>query len=76
MRAPRLNLLIAIFFLATFCFTCFESTIGLLVMKNFNIDTKAGLGTVSWLIAYCGVVGATVQGGADRQAGEKVGNPN
>jgi MFS transporter, DHA1 family, tetracycline resistance protein len=61
LRAPRLNLLIAIFFLATFCFTCFESTIGLLVMQNFNIDSKGSLGTVSWLIAYCGVVGACVQ---------------
>jgi len=59
---PRLNLLIGIFFLATFCFTCFESTIGLLVMKNFHIaDATKSLGTVSWLIAYCGVVGASVQ---------------
>ena len=75
MRSPRLNLLIAIFFLATFCFTCFESTIGLLVMKNFNIDAKSGLGTVSWLIAYCGVVGATVQGGAIGRLVKKMGEP-
>jgi multidrug resistance protein len=75
MRAPRLNLLIAIFFLATFCFTCFESTIGLLVMKNFHIDAKSGLGTVSWLIAYCGVVGATVQGGAIGRLVKKMGEP-
>lgn len=58
----RLNLLIGIFFLATFCFTCFESTISLLVMKNFHIaDPRKSLGTVSWLIAYCGVAGACVQ---------------
>lgn len=75
MRAPRLNLLVAIFFLATFCFTCFESTIGLLVMKNFHIDTKTGLGTVSWLIAYCGVVGAAVQGGAIGRLVKKMGEP-
>src|SRR5271170_5304439 len=42
MRMPRLNLLIGIFFLATFCFTCFESTIGLLIRQNFGIDTKKG----------------------------------
>jgi MFS transporter, DHA1 family, tetracycline resistance protein len=61
LRTPRLNLLIAIFFLATFCFTCFEVTIGLLIIKNFNIDTTKSLTTVSWLIAYCGIVGASVQ---------------
>ena len=64
LRSPGLNLLIGIFFLATFCFTCFEVTIGWLVMKNFGIDTDKSLGTVSLLIAYCGVIGAGVQGGA------------
>ncbi len=62
LRTPRLNLLIGIFFLATFCFTCFEVTIGLLIIKNFNIDDPVkSLSTVSWLIAYCGFVGALVQ---------------
>jgi multidrug resistance protein len=61
LRSPRLNLLIGIFFLATFCFTCFEVTIGLLVIKNFNIGAAESLTRVSWLIAYCGVVGACVQ---------------
>jgi multidrug resistance protein len=61
LRTPRLNLLIGIFFLATFCFTCFEVTIGLLIIKNFHIDTRKSLTTVSWLIAYCGIIGASVQ---------------
>ena len=61
LTAKRLNLLIGIFFLATFSFTCFESTIGLLIIQNFNIDVKKSLTSVSWLIAYCGVVGALVQ---------------
>lgn len=74
LRAPRLNLLIGIFFLATFCFTCFETTIGLLVMKNFKISVKSGLETVSGLIAYCGVVGALVQGGIGRLV-KKLGEP-
>jgi multidrug resistance protein len=75
LRTPRLNLLIGIFFLATFCFTCFESTVGLLVMKNFGIDARKGLGTVSWLIAYCGVVGAAVQGGAIGRLVKLLGEP-
>jgi DHA1 family tetracycline resistance protein-like MFS transporter len=75
MRTPQLNLLIGIFFLATFCFTCFESTIGLLVMENFGIDTKKSLRTVSWLIAYCGVIGVGVQGGAGRRMIKSMGEP-
>ena len=84
LTAPRLNLLILIFFLATFCFTCFESTIGLLILKNFNIQMSHGLdaeaqqrlvlGRVSWLIAYCGFVGALVQGGT-RKMVKRMGEP-
>ena len=78
---PRLNLLIGVFFLATFCFTCFESTIGLLVMKNFNIDPGRGqqlrsvFGKVGWLIAYCGLIGAVVQGGLMRRLVKAMGEP-
>ena len=76
LRTPRLNLLIGIFFLATFCFTCFEVTIGLLIIKNFNIDTSKSLSTVSWLIAYCGVVGASVQSpGMMARMVKKLGEP-
>lgn len=75
LRAPRLNLLIGIFFLATFCFTCFETTIGLLVMKTFKIDVRSDLGTVSWLIAYCGVIGAAVQGGGTKRLVKALGEP-
>jgi multidrug resistance protein len=76
LRAPGLNLLIAIYFLATFCFTCFEATIGLLVIRNFNIDIKSSLPTVSWLIAYCGVMGFFVQSpGAIGRMVRKLGEP-
>jgi multidrug resistance protein len=76
LRAPRLNLLIGIFFVFTFCFTCFESTIGLLVIRNFKIDIKSSLVTVSWLIAYCGIMGFVVQspGGIGRLV-RKMGEP-
>jgi DHA1 family tetracycline resistance protein-like MFS transporter len=75
LRTPRLNLLIGIFFLATFCFTCFEVTIGWLVMNNFGIDPEQSLGTVLLLIAYCGLIGASVQGGAGARLVKRMGEP-
>jgi len=79
---PRIGLLIAIFFVATFCFACFETTIGLMVSKNFNLkfekindrvfifDPK-----IVWLYAYCGIIGAMVQGGAIGRMVKKMGEP-
>jgi DHA1 family tetracycline resistance protein-like MFS transporter len=63
---PKIGMLILTFFLATFCFTCFETTLGLLVGRNFNLDPAKGedAGTIGLLFAYCGLVGAFVQGGA------------
>jgi MFS family permease len=79
LRTPRLNLLVAIFFLATFCFSGFETSIGLLVEKNFNVAEERGLnsvlGTVALLIAYCGLIGASVQGGLLRRLVKKMGEP-
>jgi MFS family permease len=83
---PRLNLLIGIFFLATFCFSSFESTVGLLVEKNFKIAAGSGhltteeqlrsvLGKVGWLIAYCGLIGALVQGGLMKRLVKAMGEP-
>lgn len=60
LRQPKLALLITLFFLATFCFTCFESTLPLLLDKRFRYDEKH----VGYLFAFCGVVAAIVQGGA------------
>lgn len=57
---PKLGLLIGLFFLATFCFTAFESTLPLLLDKRFRYDETQ----ISFLFAYCGLVGALVQGGA------------
>ena len=34
---PTIGLLVFVFFLATFCFTCFETTLGLLVAENFRL---------------------------------------
>src|SRR6266404_1379017 len=63
---PQIGLLVAIFFLATFCFTCFETTLGLLVGRNFRLDIHSDQDAkiIGYLFAYCGIIGATVQGGA------------
>ena len=65
---PKIGLLILIFFLATFAFSCFETTLALLVNDNFNLgltvdETKPGT-TVTSLFVFCGVIGVFIQGGA------------
>lgn len=72
---PQIGLLVGLFFLATFCFTCFETTLGLLVSKNFQIDmkNKEDAKVVGYLFAYCGIIGAFVQGGAIGRAVKKMG---
>jgi MFS family permease len=71
LTSPKLGLLIGIFFLATFCFTCFETTLTLLVDQNFHLDVSHA----SYLFAYCGIVGAVVQGGAIGRLVRKMGEP-
>ena len=65
---PKIGLLILIFFLATFAFSCFESTLPLLVNDNFNlgitVDEAKPVATVISLFVFCGVIGAFIQGGA------------
>jgi hypothetical protein len=39
-QQPTIGLLILIFFLATFCFTCFELTLGLVVAQNFHLNIE------------------------------------
>jgi multidrug resistance protein len=65
---PKIGLLILIFFLATFAFSCFESTLPLLVSDNFNLgiavdETKPAMTVIS-LFVFCGIIGAVIQGGA------------
>ena len=59
---PKLGLLIGIFFLATFCFTCFESTFPLLMKYNFHFGDKDHR-KVGYLFTYCGIIAAVIQGG-------------
>lgn len=75
---PKIGLLVIVFFLATFCFSCFESTLPLLVMDNFQLDlesdTRAAT-TVVYLFAFCGIIGAFVQGGAIGRLVKAMGEP-
>jgi DHA1 family tetracycline resistance protein-like MFS transporter len=62
---PKIGLLVLVFFLATFCFASFETTLGLLISQNFhlNVQTHQDMKLSGYLIAYCGIIGAAVQGG-------------
>ncbi|HEY8241673.1 MAG TPA: MFS transporter [Kiritimatiellia bacterium] len=76
-RHPALGLLIGTFFVVTFCFTCFEVTLGLVVSTNFNLDpaTKHDAKIVGCLFAYCGIIGALLQGGATGRLVRALGEP-
>lgn len=78
LREPRIGLLVVVFFLATFCFSCFESTLPLLVSDNFQLDLRndeASAATVMYLFAYCGIIGAVIQGGAIGRLVKRLGEP-
>ena len=78
LRQPKIGLLVIVFFLATFCFSCFESTLPLIVSDNFHLDMRtdeASASTVAYLFVYCGLIGALVQGGAIGRAVRKLGEP-
>ena len=76
---PKIGLLVLIFFLATFAFSCFESTLALLVSDNFNLgitkDETHSASTVISLFIFCGLIGACIQGGAIGRLVKKFGEP-
>jgi len=76
---PKIGLLILIFFLATFAFSCFESTLPLLVSDNFNlgiaVDETKPATTVISLFVFCGLIGAFIQGGAIGRLVKMFGEP-
>ena len=71
--------MILIFFLATFAFSCFESTLPLLVSDNFNlgiaVDETKPAATVIYLFVFCGLIGAFIQGSAIGRLVKKFGEP-
>src|SRR5690349_177438 len=75
---PRIGLLVIVFFLATFCFSCFESTLPLVVSDNFHLNVQTdetSASTVAYLFVFCGLIGALVQGGAIGRLVKALGEP-
>ena len=76
---PKIGLLILIFFLATFAFSCFETTLPFLVNDNFNlgitVDETKPVATVISLYVFCGIIGAVIQGGAIGRLVKMFGEP-
>ena len=75
---PKIGLLVIVFFLATFCFSCFESTLPLVVSDNFHLNVQTdetSASTVAYLFVFCGLIGAFVQGGAIGRLVKKLGEP-
>jgi MFS family permease len=75
---PKIGLLVVVFFLATFCFSCFESTLPLIVSDNFHLNVQTDertASTVAYLFVYCGLIGAFVQGGAIGHLVKRWGEP-
>jgi MFS transporter, DHA1 family, tetracycline resistance protein len=70
---PKVGFLIGVYFLATFCFTCFESTFSLFLLESphFHYTEK----NVGYLFAYCGIVSAMVQGGGVGKLIKRFGEP-
>lgn len=72
----RVGLLVVIFFLATFCFSCFEATLPWLVVDNFHLNDIVQAGKVAtFLFVYCGLIGAFIQGGAIGRLVKLLGEP-
>lgn len=83
LQRPGIAVLVLVFFLATFSFACFETTLGLLVSLNFGLKFETIKGVVHqfddkvvYLYTFCGLVGALVQGGPLGRAVKKLGEPN
>ena len=53
------GIVIVIYFIATFCFACFESTFSLLVKESYRFAPEAA----AYLFTFCGLVAAFIQGG-------------
>ncbi|HAB18960.1 MAG TPA: MFS transporter [Verrucomicrobiota bacterium] len=60
---PVVGFLVMIFFLATFGFTTFETTLGLLITRNFHLTETAAHNANAILFSLAGLISAMVQAG-------------
>lgn len=65
MKRPSVGTLVWVYFLGTFAFTCFETTLGLLVAENYRFARGSADAeiAIAFLFAFCGLTGAFIQGG-------------
>lgn len=65
LRQPNIGFLVAVYFLSTFCFSCFECTLPLMMVRGDSLSAEIPqnlIGTLMYLYAFCGLIGALVQG--------------
>ncbi|MBL9172586.1 MAG: MFS transporter, partial [Verrucomicrobiales bacterium] len=75
LELPQIGFLVSVFFLATFGFTCFETTMGILVSRNFHLDEHASHNTNAILFCFAGLIGAVVQAGPIGRLVKSLGEP-
>ena len=69
---PVVGFLVGLYFVATLSFSCFESVLPLLLHDLFHLDEEH----ISYLFAYCGLMGALIQGAAIRPMVKYFGDEN
>ncbi|HVY72339.1 MAG TPA: MFS transporter, partial [Verrucomicrobiae bacterium] len=72
---PVIGFLVVVFFLATFGFTCFETTLGLLIQRNFSLADAVSSKTNAIMFSFAGIVGAFVQAGPIGKLVKRAGEP-
>ena len=72
---PLVGFLVLVFFLATFGFTCFETTLGILITRNFNLGEETSHNTNAILFCLAGLIGAVVQAGPVGRLVKRLGEP-
>ena len=64
---PKISVLVLVFFLATFAFSCFEVTLAWMVNDHFHLnysrENADSATTIVSLFVFCGLIGAFIQGG-------------
>jgi DHA1 family tetracycline resistance protein-like MFS transporter len=71
---PQIGLMVLVFFLSTFAFACFETTLGLLVSLNFSLDYKGkDATTIGNLFMFTGFIAVLAQGGIYRPLLKRMG---
>ena len=75
LKQPKVGLLVMVFCLATFCFSCFEATLAWLVQDNFHLDVLKAGEAAGFLILIVGFIGAMFQGGATGPLVKRLGEP-